>query len=230
MFVRQALAPDPSCQRAVNGWAAARVAEGLTGQSIHTGGYCRARQRLPLSMVRALALSSGRQLSERALEGWRWRARRVKLLDGTGFSMPDTPENQSAYPQPSSPAGGRSSASSGPLDGEWYPMGPPSHSVEKSFYQAGELILEYSVYANDQSMSQTRWQTTADGGLLIAYTTAIGGVRQWTRLSANTCLSSGRLMFRLRPAGLPHNKHMQRARVMDKFVLGLGYRRIADAR
>src|SRR5690606_28295289 len=36
-----------------------------------------------------------------AVEGWRWRGRPVKLLDGTGISMPDTSENQAAFPQPS---------------------------------------------------------------------------------------------------------------------------------
>lgn len=106
MFLRQALAADPSCQRAVNGWAASRAAEGLSPQSVRTGGYCRARARLPLSMVQALTLESGRLLSARALSGWRWRGRHVKLLDGTGVSMPDTPSNQIAFPQPSCQAQG----------------------------------------------------------------------------------------------------------------------------
>ena len=50
MFMRQALEADGSCQKAVNGWAAQRVADGLTPCSVRTGGYCRARQRLPLEM------------------------------------------------------------------------------------------------------------------------------------------------------------------------------------
>lgn len=100
MFLRQALAADGSCQRAVDAWAASRAAEGLSPQSIRTGGYCRARQRLPVSMLQALTRESGRLLSERALQGWRWRDRSVKLLDGTGLSMPDTPSNQRAFPQP----------------------------------------------------------------------------------------------------------------------------------
>ncbi|MCP5328084.1 MAG: IS4 family transposase [Steroidobacteraceae bacterium] len=106
MFLRQALAADPSCQRAVNGWAASRAAEGLSPQSVRTGGYCRARSRLPLSMVQALTLESGRLLSARASSGWRWRDRPVKLLDGTGISMPDTPSNQAAFPQPACQAEG----------------------------------------------------------------------------------------------------------------------------
>jgi len=106
MFLRQALAADGSCQRAVDAWAASRAAEGLSAQSIRTGGYCRARQRLPLSMLQALTRESGRLLSEQALRGWRWRDRGVKLLDGTGISMPDTPSNQRAFPQPACQAVG----------------------------------------------------------------------------------------------------------------------------
>ena len=59
MFIKQALSDDASCQRAVNGWAAQRAAEGLTPHSVRTGGYCRARQRLPTEMVTALTREDG---------------------------------------------------------------------------------------------------------------------------------------------------------------------------
>lgn len=106
MFLRQALAADASCQQAVNTWAVSRAAEGLSAQSVRTGAYCRARARLPLSMVQALTRESARALSARAPLEWRWRGRCVKLLDGTGVSMPDTAENQACFPQPSSQAPG----------------------------------------------------------------------------------------------------------------------------
>ena len=64
MFLRQVLAADRSCQQAVNAWAVSRAAEGLSGQSVRTGGYCRARARLPLSMVQALTHESARALHE----------------------------------------------------------------------------------------------------------------------------------------------------------------------
>lgn len=106
MFMRQVLEADGSCQKAVNGWAAQRAADGLSACSVRTGGYCRARQRLPLEMVSALTRQTGQLLSQKALRQWLWRGRAVKLVDGTGLSMPDTPENQAAYPQPSSQAAG----------------------------------------------------------------------------------------------------------------------------
>lgn len=97
---------DGSCQKAVNGWAAQRAADGLSPCSVRTGGYCRARQRLPLEMVSALTRETGRVLNRKALAQWLWRGRAVKLVDGTGLSMPDTQENQARYPQPSTQAPG----------------------------------------------------------------------------------------------------------------------------
>ena len=106
MFLKQALSQDRSCQRAVNGWIAQCVAEGLTPPSARTGGYCRARLRVPVQMVTALTREAGDLLCRQARPGWRWRGRPVKLGDGTGIVMPDTEENQFRYPQPSSQAEG----------------------------------------------------------------------------------------------------------------------------
>jgi hypothetical protein len=57
-------------------------------------------------MVSALARQSGQWLSKKAPAAWLWRGRAVKLVDGTGLSMPDTEENQARYPQPGSQASG----------------------------------------------------------------------------------------------------------------------------
>lgn len=84
MFIKQALAEDGSCQRAVNGWAAQRMAEGLTPQSVRTGAYCRARQRLPTEMVTALTRETGSLLCARADSGWHW------YLDARHAGQPGT--------------------------------------------------------------------------------------------------------------------------------------------
>ena len=106
MFIKQSLDEDGSCQKAVNTWAAQRVAEGLSPQSVDTGGYCKARRRLPVAMIEALTRETGGLLCAQADDGWRWQGRTVKLVDGTGISMPDTAENQARYPQPSTQAAG----------------------------------------------------------------------------------------------------------------------------
>ncbi len=106
MFMGQVLSEDGSCQKAVDGWAAQRAAEGLSVQSINTGAYCKARQRLPTEMVSTLARYTAQHLSNSAKPGWRWRGRCVKLVDGTGILMPDTAANQACYPQLTSQAVG----------------------------------------------------------------------------------------------------------------------------
>lgn len=102
IFLQQALDADGSCQAAIDRVVAQQLLEGESTQSAGTGGYCKARKRLPLDMISALTCHLGKQLSEVAPRSWRWKDRRIKLIDGTTLSMPDTPENQEIYPQPSS--------------------------------------------------------------------------------------------------------------------------------
>ncbi|MGH8165595.1 MAG: IS4 family transposase [Woeseiaceae bacterium] len=98
MFLAQALNADRSCQRAVNESAVKRLLGGLPHCSTHTGGYCRARLRLPLSMVAALTRESGRLMAARLPRAWHWQGRPVRLVDGTTVTMPDSRANQTAYP------------------------------------------------------------------------------------------------------------------------------------
>ena len=165
MFMQQALQADGSCQNAVNGWAAQRVANGLGAMSVGTGGYCRARQRLAQSMVQELARESGRLLGERAPMHWRWRGRAVKLVDGTGLSMPDTAANQAVYPQPQSQAegvgfpqttmvvvvclstGAALDAANGPYSGKGSGELGLFRSLVAAF-QPGELMLADALYCN----------------------------------------------------------------------------------
>jgi hypothetical protein len=101
MFLAQALSADRSCQKVVNDTVVKRVIGGLSPISTTTGGYCRARQRLPLAMVSELVLRTGELIDKRIPEQWRWHGRRVHLIDGTTVTMPDTRENQSQFPQQS---------------------------------------------------------------------------------------------------------------------------------
>lgn len=101
MFMMQALNADSSCQRAVNGWSAQRLQDGLSAPGVSTGAYCKARERLPQAMVSALVRHTGECVSALAPKAWGWRGRSVKLLDGTTVSMPDTAANQARYPQSS---------------------------------------------------------------------------------------------------------------------------------
>ena len=50
-------------------------------------------------MISGLTRYLGRRIDGQLPEAWRWQGRRVRLVDGTTLTMPDTPENQAAYPQ-----------------------------------------------------------------------------------------------------------------------------------
>jgi len=99
MFLSQALNPDASCQKVVNDAAVQRTGDGFSASSVRTGGYCRARQRLPVEMISSVAKRAGELMTSRLPTAWHWKNRVVKLVDGTTVSMPDTAANQSSYPQ-----------------------------------------------------------------------------------------------------------------------------------
>ena len=100
VFLGQVLSPDPSCRAAVARLNAHRVARGQRPCSARTGAYCQARRRLPTRLVADLARRTGRALDAGSDPRWRWKGRRVYVYDGSHASMPDTPENQTEYPQP----------------------------------------------------------------------------------------------------------------------------------
>jgi len=99
LFMGQALSPDGACQDAVARNLSDRRARGESGCSLSTGPYCKARQRLPLGLINRLGVAVGATLEQASPRDWKWRGRSVKLMDGTTVSMPDTPANQSVYPQ-----------------------------------------------------------------------------------------------------------------------------------
>jgi hypothetical protein len=67
-----------------------------------TDPYCKARQRLPEKLLADLARSSGLELQRQVPPTGLLGGRPIKIVDGTTLSMPDTPANQKAYPQPPS--------------------------------------------------------------------------------------------------------------------------------
>jgi hypothetical protein len=99
MFITQALSSDRSCQNIVNQAAMQRLIGGLSPCSTHTGGYCRARARLPLAMIKEVSQYVGELVNDMTPDLWRWKNRNVQLVDGTTVTMPDTSSNQRAYPQ-----------------------------------------------------------------------------------------------------------------------------------
>jgi len=68
--------------------------------STNTGAYCRARGKLSETVIHRLTADVAEGCEQQVDAEWLWRGRHVTMIDGTTVSMPDTPENQEAYPQP----------------------------------------------------------------------------------------------------------------------------------
>jgi hypothetical protein len=99
MFLGQVLGADSSCRNAVNEAIVNQLLQGSETVSANTGGYCQARERLPIELVRELARRCASVMNGHTSSGWLWRDRHVKLTDGTTTLMPDTEQNQARYPQ-----------------------------------------------------------------------------------------------------------------------------------
>jgi hypothetical protein len=79
----------------------------LSGLTFTDAAYCQARQRLPVAFFHRLqraVTAAGR--AEAEADAPRWRGHRVFLLDGSSFSMPDTPELRQEFGQPGNQAPG----------------------------------------------------------------------------------------------------------------------------
>jgi hypothetical protein len=100
VFLGQVLSADHSCRAAVARLLAHRLARGQRPCSAETSAYGQARQRLPETFFADVARQTGRRLEAAVDAKWLWKGRRVYIYDGSSVSMPDTPENQAAYPQP----------------------------------------------------------------------------------------------------------------------------------
>jgi len=102
MFLWQVLDPDHSCSGAVARLIVWMALNGRKPRSPETNSYCEARQRLPPEVIVDLVHRTAAKLEAGAPDEWLWKGRRVALVDGTTVSMPDTPQNQKAFPQPRS--------------------------------------------------------------------------------------------------------------------------------
>lgn len=101
-FLSQVLEPDKSCHNVVSRVISYLVGEGVELPSTDTSAYCQARARLPERLLEKLFSKAAQNLEEKVTIEHIWCGRNVKVIDGSTVSMPDTVENQKAYPQPSS--------------------------------------------------------------------------------------------------------------------------------
>lgn len=105
-WLSQVLDADKSLSNAVNRIIAWLSAEGEEVPSADTGAYSKARQRLPLAVLKPLLERTAAALTEEVKAEQGWCGRRVKAYDGTTVLMSDTPANQAVYPQHSNQKAG----------------------------------------------------------------------------------------------------------------------------
>jgi hypothetical protein len=100
-FLSQVLSPGSSCREIVRKVQAWYAPQGRSLPDSGTGAYCQARARLPLPQLKSTHQHLADKLTAQNTSEDRWLGRRVKVIDGTGLSMPDTAANQKVWPQPS---------------------------------------------------------------------------------------------------------------------------------
>lgn len=100
-FLLQVSSASKCCVAAVARLAVLMTVLNRPIPSAYTGAYCKARAKLPLTLLRRAACTLGAEVEDQAPPHWRWHGRRVLLVDGSSTQLPDTQANQAAYPQSS---------------------------------------------------------------------------------------------------------------------------------
>jgi hypothetical protein len=100
IFLSQVMAEDGSCREALRKFLARLFIERGRTASPNTAGYVKARARLDRGQLEEIQGRIARRAERGVSDRHRWLGRRVMVVDGSSVSMPDTPENQAAWPQP----------------------------------------------------------------------------------------------------------------------------------
>jgi hypothetical protein len=159
VFLGQVLSADHSCRAAVARLIAHRLSQGQSPCSAETGAYCQARKRLPEKFFADVARETGRKLEANVDPAWLWKRRRVYVYDGSSVTMPDTPQNQHAYPQPVAQRPG---------------LGFPLARIAAVFSLACGAVLEMGIcrYAgkgqSELGMLRTLWNLFQPGDVMLA--------------------------------------------------------------
>lgn len=159
VFLGQVLSADHSCRAAVARLIAHRISWGQNPCSSETGAYCQARKRLPEKFFSEVARQTGRALEANVDPQWLWKGRRVHVFDGSSVSMPDTPANQRAYPQPDTQKPG---------------LGFPLARIAVVFSLACGAVLDLAIrrYAgkgqSELAMLRTLWNLFHPGDVVLA--------------------------------------------------------------
>ncbi len=124
--------------------------------SPNTAAYCKARARLPEDALTELWTQVTRKVQDRAAGQGLWCGRGVKVADGSGISMPDTPANQAVYPQSRRQKPG---------------CGFPAMRIVVVFSLATGVLLALakgSLRVGEQTLLRRLWDQLAPGDVLLS--------------------------------------------------------------
>ncbi len=156
-FLSQVLSPHTACREVVRKVQAFWLL--LRRQPLQisaaSSAYCQARSRLTRQSLDGIQTHQAERMEANAPSTSLWRGRAVKIVDGTNLSMPDTPENQAAYPQPSSQKRG---------------CGFPMMKLVALFSLASGALLHFArgtLHIHESQLFRTLWPHLVKGDILL---------------------------------------------------------------
>jgi Transposase DDE domain len=155
-FLVQVLHPGSPCREAVALVLADQAVQSRRRISPDASAYCQARQRVPLSIFATALHKVGRRLQAKVQGQYLWHGRRVRLVDGSSCSMPDTPDLQEAFGQP---------------DGQKSGCGFPVARIVAMFCWATGAVLDVVIGAyrsSELTLVHPLWDHLKRGDIVLA--------------------------------------------------------------
>ena len=153
-FFSQVLDADGGCKEVIRKLQSYASIKGVKVPSSSTASYCTARKKLDEQTLSGIFKHTAARLNKMPKDGL-LNNRRVIVVDGTGVSMPDTPESQKVWPQWSSQKPG---------------CGFPTARICACFSLESGALLSYAMgnkKNHELLMFRKQWQTFKRGDIFL---------------------------------------------------------------
>jgi hypothetical protein len=147
---------DGSCREAVRKFLAWQVLDNNKTASPNTAAYCKARARLQQKNLDDIQLQVAQRIESASPKENLWYGRRVRVVDSSSVSMPDSPSNQKEYPQPK---------------GQKHGCGFPAMRLVAMFSLATGIILGLTKGAltiAERTLFRTLWSLLEPGDVVLS--------------------------------------------------------------
>jgi hypothetical protein len=157
-FVSQVLDAGSACRdavRKVEAWWRWMQRDRAGEPSLSPSAYCQARARLDMQTLRLIHGHLAWSLERRVPSAQLWLGRKVKIVDGTTLSMPDTPGNQQSWPQPSTQKEG---------------LGFPCMKLTAIFSLASGALEDYApgtLHQHESVLFRSLWNNLEKGDVML---------------------------------------------------------------